>query len=66
MISDGIAYEVTDILKTVLDSGTAAGHDIPCPAAGKTGTTDEPDRRLVRRLHAADLDRRLGRLSRLA
>ena len=40
VISDGIAYEVTNILKTVLDSGTAAGHDIPCPAAGKTGTTD--------------------------
>ena len=40
VISDGIASEVTDILKTVLDAGTAAGHDIPCPAAGKTGTTD--------------------------
>ena len=36
----GSPAEVTDILKTVLDAGTAAGHDIPCPAAGKTGTTD--------------------------
>jgi penicillin-binding protein 1A len=41
VLTDGIAYEVTQILTTVLDSGTAAGHDIPCPAAGKTGTTDE-------------------------
>jgi penicillin-binding protein 1A len=41
VLTDGVAYEVTQILKTVLDSGTAAGHDIPCPAAGKTGTTDE-------------------------
>jgi penicillin-binding protein 1A len=41
VLTDGIAYEVTQILETVLDSGTAAGHDIPCPAAGKTGTTDE-------------------------
>ena len=41
VLTDGVADEVTQILKTVLDSGTAAGHDIPCPAAGKTGTTDE-------------------------
>jgi penicillin-binding protein 1A len=41
VLTDGVAYEVTQILETVLDSGTAAGNDIPCPAAGKTGTTDE-------------------------
>jgi penicillin-binding protein 1A len=41
VLTDGVAYEVTQILKTVLDSGTAAGKDLPCPAAGKTGTTDE-------------------------
>jgi penicillin-binding protein 1A len=41
VLTDGIAYEVTSLLKTVLDSGTAAGNDLPCPAAGKTGTTDE-------------------------
>ena len=41
VISDGIAYEVTRILKTVLVSGTAAGLGVPgCPSAGKTGTTD--------------------------
>jgi penicillin-binding protein 1A len=40
VLTDGVAYEVTTLLKTVLDSGTAAGNDLPCPAAGKTGTTD--------------------------
>jgi penicillin-binding protein 1A len=41
VLSDGEAYEVTDILKTVITSGTATSADIGCPAAGKTGTTDE-------------------------
>jgi penicillin-binding protein 1A len=41
VLSDGEAYEVTDILKTVITSGTATAADIGCPAAGKTGTTDE-------------------------
>ncbi|MQA75141.1 MAG: glycosyl transferase [Solirubrobacterales bacterium] len=40
VISDGVAYTVADIMTGVLDSGTAACCDIPCPAAGKTGTTD--------------------------
>jgi penicillin-binding protein 1A len=40
-LSDGVAYEVTDVLKGVLESGTAAGQGIGCPAAGKTGTTDD-------------------------
>jgi penicillin-binding protein 1A len=39
--SDGIAYELTDVLKGVITSGTGAGYtDIGCPAAGKTGTTE--------------------------
>ena len=38
---DGVAYEVTDILKGVITEGTGAGYtDIGCPAAGKTGTTE--------------------------
>ena len=41
VLSDGEAYEVTDILKTVITSGTATAANIGCPAAGKTGTTDE-------------------------
>ena len=41
VISDGIAYEVTDILKGVITAGTGAGYtDFGCPAAGKTGTTE--------------------------
>ncbi len=41
VISDGVAYTVADVMKGTLDYGTAVGHDIPCPAAGKTGTTEE-------------------------
>src|SRR4029079_15457801 len=39
--SDGVAYEMTDVLKGVITSDTGAGYtDIGCPAAGKTGTTE--------------------------
>ncbi|MDQ2675953.1 MAG: transglycosylase domain-containing protein, partial [Actinomycetota bacterium] len=38
--SDGVAYEVADVMKGGLDYGTAACCDIPCPASGKTGTTE--------------------------
>ncbi len=41
VISDGVAYEVADVMKGPLDNGTAAGYDISCPAAGKTGTTEQ-------------------------
>jgi penicillin-binding protein 1A len=41
VVSDGVAYEVADVMKGTLISGTAAGHGIGCPAAGKTGTTEE-------------------------
>jgi penicillin-binding protein 1A len=40
VVSDGVAYEVADVMTGTLDYGTAAGNDIPCPAAGKTGTTE--------------------------
>ena len=40
VISDGVAYTVADVMKGTLDYGTAVGHDIQCPAAGKTGTTE--------------------------
>lgn len=36
-----VAYIVTDILKSVLESGTATPANLGRPAAGKTGTTDE-------------------------
>jgi penicillin-binding protein 1A len=41
VVSDGVAYTVADVMKGTLDFGTAACCDIPCPAAGKTGTTEE-------------------------
>jgi penicillin-binding protein 1A len=40
VVTDGVAYTVEDVMKGVLESGTAACCDIPCPAAGKTGTTE--------------------------
>ena len=39
--SDGVAYEVTDILKGVVEGGTGTAANIGCPQAGKTGTTDD-------------------------
>jgi penicillin-binding protein 1A len=40
VFSDAIAYEVTKILKMNIQSGTGTRANIGCPAAGKTGTTD--------------------------
>ena len=40
VVTDGVAYTVEDVMTGVLESGTAACCDIPCPAAGKTGTTE--------------------------
>jgi penicillin-binding protein 1A len=39
-ISDGVAYEVTQILQDNILEGTGVGANIGRPAAGKTGTTD--------------------------
>lgn len=39
-IPGGLAAKETEILKTVIQSGTGTAADIGCPAAGKTGTTD--------------------------
>jgi penicillin-binding protein 1A len=41
VVSDGVAYTVADVMTGTLDYGTASCCDIPCPAAGKTGTTEE-------------------------
>jgi penicillin-binding protein 1A len=38
--SDGVAYTVADVMKGALEYGTAACCNIPCPASGKTGTTE--------------------------
>lgn len=39
VFSDGEAYAGTNVLKTVVTSGTGTAADYGCPAAGKTGTT---------------------------
>ena len=40
MITDGEAYEVTRILEMNVQRGTGTHANYGCPAAGKTGTTD--------------------------
>jgi penicillin-binding protein 1A len=39
VFSEGEAYAATQVLKTVIQSGTGTSADYGCPAAGKTGTT---------------------------
>ncbi|HEX2162253.1 MAG TPA: transglycosylase domain-containing protein [Thermoleophilaceae bacterium] len=41
VMTDGQAYEVTQILEMNVTSGTGTAAGYGCPAAGKTGTTDE-------------------------
>ena len=41
VMTDGQAYEVTEILEQNIQSGTGTRANYGCPAAGKTGTTDE-------------------------
>jgi penicillin-binding protein 1A len=41
VISDGVAYEVTKILQQNVQAGTGTKANVGCPAAGKTGTTDD-------------------------
>jgi penicillin-binding protein 1A len=41
VMTDGQAYEITRILQMNVTSGTGTAADYGCPAAGKTGTTDE-------------------------
>jgi penicillin-binding protein 1A len=41
VMTDGQAYEVTKILKMNVTGGTGTAANYGCPAAGKTGTTDE-------------------------
>ena len=41
VLTDGQAYEVTEILEANVLGGTGTAAQIGCPVAGKTGTTDE-------------------------
>jgi penicillin-binding protein 1A len=40
VMTDGQAYEVTKVLKLNMQQGTGVNANYGCPAAGKTGTTD--------------------------
>ena len=40
MLQDGVALEVVDVMTGTFDYGTLTCCEIPCPAAGKTGTTE--------------------------
>jgi penicillin-binding protein 1A len=41
VLTDGEAYAVTTVLKANVQGGTGTAANYGCPAAGKTGTTDE-------------------------
>lgn len=41
VVTEQVAYIITDMLRTVITDGTGRGADIGRPAAGKTGTTDK-------------------------
>jgi penicillin-binding protein 1A len=43
VFTDGEAYEGTQVLKTVIQSGTGTAANYGCPAAGKTGTANNLD-----------------------
>ncbi|MBV9415115.1 MAG: hypothetical protein JO363_09075, partial [Solirubrobacterales bacterium] len=43
VFTDGEAYAATQVLKTVIQSGTGTAANYGCPAAGKTGTAENQD-----------------------
>jgi penicillin-binding protein 1A len=43
VFSDGETYAATQVLKTVITSGTGTAANYGCPAAGKTGTAENMD-----------------------
>jgi penicillin-binding protein 1A len=43
VFTDGEAYKATQVLKTVIQSGTGVAANYGCPAAGKTGTAENED-----------------------
>ena len=57
---DGVTYEATKILEKNVQGGTGTAAQIGCPAAGKTGTTDDFTDAWFVGLHAAAVDRRSG------
>ena len=60
--SNAVTYEATKILKQNIQSGTGTHANIGCPAGRQDRHHRQEHRCLVRRLHAAAVDRGLGRL----
>ena len=58
VMQETTADAVSDILRGVIEGGFASAQALDQPAAGKTGTTNDGNSRLVRRLHAAAWQRR--------
>ena len=64
VLSDGVAYEVTKILQNNIVGGHGDGRQLRRSlGGGQDGHDRQLGRRVVRRLHAAGVDGRLGRLS---
>ena len=63
VFSTGEAYAATQVLKTVIQSGTGTAANYGCPAAGKTGTTSNFTDAYFDGYTAAARHRRVGRLS---
>ena len=67
VVHEEAVFLVTNMLRSVLNEGTAAaarGMGFSADAAGKTGNHQRPARRVVRGLHAGPAVRRVGRLRR--
>ena len=61
VLDPGVALQAVDVLKGVLVNGTGRRYPLNVPAAGKTGHAGQQHQRLVRRVHAAADDSRVGR-----
>ncbi len=62
VLTDGQAYEVTQILEANVLGGTGTEAQIGCPAAGQDRHDRRVQRRLVRGIHAAPVHGGVGRL----
>ena len=66
VVKDGVAYEVTKVLKADIEKGTSSKANIGTPGRRQDRFDRESAGRLVRGLHAGTFHLRLDRLSRRA
>ena len=62
VITDGVAWKVTQILEDNVSYGTGVARRLRAPRRGEDRHDRQARRRLVRRLHAGSRDRRLDGL----